>query len=208
MVPTITAFQRPPDRGRALTRDLCVKWALEEVGQPYAVRHVSFREIKESQHRALNPFGTIPTYEEGSLVLFESGAIVLHIAQSHAGLLPVEPAQAAKAISWIFAALNTIEPPLAELEKALRLKEPHNGYEDTLHVIEKRLRVRLTDVSSALGDAEWLDGKFSAGDLMVVSILRRWIALGIPHEFPNLANYVVRGEARPAFQRALRVTHR
>src|SRR6186713_3348731 len=116
--PTITAFENSPDRGRGLARDMRVRWALEEVGQSYDVRLVSFEDMKQAAHRALHPFGQIPTYEEGDLALFESGAIVLHIAERHAGLLPVAANARARAIGWMFAALNTIEPPIVELEQS------------------------------------------------------------------------------------------
>src|ERR1700678_2144619 len=118
MTPTITAFERWPDRGRGLARDMRVRWALEEVGQPYDVRLVSFSEMKESTHRMLHPFGQIPTYEEGDLVLFESGAIVFHLAERHAGLLPDDANARARAITWMFAAVTTIEPPILDLQNA------------------------------------------------------------------------------------------
>src|SRR6202034_3627549 len=114
MIPTITAFARSPDRGKGLARDMRVRWALEEAGQPYDVRLVSFAAMKEPAHRARHPFGQIPTYEEGDLALFESGAIVLHIAQHHAGLLPDDARARARAIGWMFAALNTVEPPIVD----------------------------------------------------------------------------------------------
>ena len=118
MTITITAFERSPDGGKGLARDTRVRWALEEVGQPYEVRLVSFKAMKEPAHLALHPFGQIPTYQEGELVLFETGAIVLHIAQRHAGLLPVDANARSRAITWMFAALSTIEPPILELGTA------------------------------------------------------------------------------------------
>src|SRR5215475_8790926 len=114
MTITITAFERSPDGGRGLARDTRVRWALEEVGQPYEVRLVSFRAMKEPAHLALHPFGQIPTYEESDLALFETGAIVFHIAERHAGLLPNDANARARAITWMFAALNTVEPPILE----------------------------------------------------------------------------------------------
>ena len=202
MTPTITAFERSPDRGKGLARDMRVRWALEEVGQPYHVRLVSFKAMKEPDHRALHPFGQIPTYEEDDLVLFESGAIVFHIAQRHAGLLPDEANARARAITWMFAALDTIEPPIFDraLARILESKEP--WYEQRLRALEKSIRHRLRDLSSRLSDADWLDDAFSAGDLMMVTVLRRLHGSGMLEEYPNLAAYVARGEARPAFQRA------
>src|SRR5688572_13405576 len=202
MTPTVTAFERSPDRGQGLARDMRVRWALEEVGQPYEVRLLSFSEMKEPAHRALHPFGQIPTYEEGELALFESGAIVLHIAERHARLLPDEANARARAIAWMFAALNTIEPPIVDRSMATILERDKSWYEERLPVLEDRVRVRLRELSSRLGDADWLDGAFSAGDLLMVTVLRRLDGSGLLEEFPNIAAYVARGEARPAYKRA------
>jgi glutathione S-transferase len=202
MTPTITAFAQSPDRGRGLARDMRVRWALEEVGQPYEVRLVSFSEMKEAAHRALHPFGQIPTYEEGDLALFESGSIVLHIAQRHAGLLPADANARARAISWMFAALNTVEPPLVERGMAMLLERDQPWYAQRQPLLEDRARKPVGELSKRLGDAEWLNGAFTAGDLMMVAVLFRSKASGILDEYPNLAAYVARGEARPAFQRA------
>lgn len=202
MTPTITAFEHSPDRGQALARDSRVRWALEEVGQPYEVRLVSFAAMKEPAHRALHPFGQIPTYEEGDLVLFESGAIVLHIAERHAGLLPTEANARARAIMWMFAAVNTIEPPILDLQNA-RFQEGDKPWSsERLPLVKDRIRQRAGELSDRLGDTEWLDGAFSAGDLMMIGVLRRLRPSGLLDEYPNLAAYVARGEARPAFQRA------
>jgi glutathione S-transferase len=200
--PVITAFEQSPDRGRGLARDMRVRWALEEADQPYEVRLVSFDAMKEPTHRALHPFGQIPTYEEGPLTLFESGAIVFHIAQRHAGLLPEEANTRARAISWMFAALNTVEPPILDLQTIKFLERDKSWYEERLPMVENRIRDRLGELSDHLGNAEWLDGAFSAGDLMMVAVLIRLRASGLLNEYPNLAAYVARGEARPAYQRA------
>ncbi|HEX4183440.1 MAG TPA: glutathione S-transferase family protein [Caulobacteraceae bacterium] len=202
MTPTITAFERSPDRGRGLARDMRVRWALEEVSQPYDVRLVSLGEMKEPAHRALHPFGQIPTYEEGGLALFESGAIVFHIAERHAGLLPGDVNARARAITWMFAALSTVEPPLVDREITMREERDKTWYEQRLRVVEDRVRRPLGELSSRLGDAEWLDGAFSAGDLLMVAVLFRSKGSGILDEYPNLSAYVARGEARPAFKRA------
>ena len=201
MTPTITAFEASPDRGQGLARDMRVRWAFEEVGQSYDVRLVSFEEMKQPAHRALHPFGQIPTYEEGGLVLFESGAIVLHIAERHAGLLPDDANARARAIGWLFAALNTVEPPIVELEQSEYTEGEKEWYRERVPMMEGRVRHRLGELSSRLGDAEWLDGTFSAGDLMVM-VLRRAEGTGLVEEFPNLSAYVARGKARPAYQRA------
>ena len=202
MTITITAFERSPDGGKGLARDTRVRWALEEVGQPYEVRLVSFRAMKEPAHLALHPFGQIPTYEEGELALFETGAIVFHIAQRHAGLLPEDDNARARAVTWMFAALNTVEPPIVEWEIAAILECDKPWYEERVPMLKERIGVRLSALSSRLGDADWLEGAFSAGDLMMVSVLLRLRASGLLDEYPNLAAYVARGEARPAYKRA------
>jgi glutathione S-transferase len=202
MTPTITAFERSPDRGRGLARDMRVRWAFEEVGQPYNVRLVSFGEMKESAHRALHPFGQIPTYEEGDFRLFESGAIVLHVAERHAGLLPDNAHARARAIAWMFAALNTVEPPIVERSMATILERDKAWFAERIAMLDDRVCVRLGELSSRLGRAEWLDGAFSAGDLMMVTVLRRLDGSGLLEKFSNLAAYVARGEARPAYRRA------
>ncbi|HVK52917.1 MAG TPA: glutathione S-transferase family protein [Pseudoxanthomonas sp.] len=202
MTPTITAFESSPDRGRGLARDMRVRWALEEVGQPYDVRLLSFAELKQPAHRALQPFGQIPTYEEGDLVLFESGAILLHLGERYGTLLPQDANARLRAISWMFAAVNTIEPPVFErsMMQVLERKEP--WFEPRAAMVDQRVRLRLGELSQRLGNADWLDGEFSAGDLMMITVLMRADALGAVDEFPNLAAYLARGKARPAFQRA------
>jgi glutathione S-transferase len=202
MTITLTAFDRSPDGGKGLARDTRVRWALEEVGQPYAVRLVSFEAMKQPAHLALHPFGQIPTYEEGDLSLFETGAIVLHIAQRHAGLLPDDANARARAIAWMFAALNTVEPPILDLVTVRLVEGDKPWARERLPLVQDRIRDRLTRLAARLGDADWLDGGFSAGDLLMVSVLLRLRASGLLDEFPTLAAYVVRGEARPAYQRA------
>jgi glutathione S-transferase len=202
MTITLTAFERSPDGGKGLARDTRVRWALEEVGQPYQVRLVSFRAMKEPAHLALHPFGQIPTYEEGDLALFETGAIVFHIAERRAGLLPDDPDDRARAITWMFAALNTVEPPILELANARLLEGEKTWAQARLPLVEDRVRDRLVQLSSRLRDADWLDGPFSAGDLLMVSVLFRLRSSGILNEYPNLSAYVARGEARPACKRA------
>jgi glutathione S-transferase len=202
MTITITAFESSPDRGEGQARDMRVRWALEEVGEPYAVRLVSFAEMKEPAHLARHPFGQIPTYEEGDLVLFESGSIILHIAEQHAGLLPDDADARARAITWMFAALNSVEPPIVELEILMLLERDKSWYEERLPMVEERVRDRLGALSRRIGDADWLDGQFSAGDLLMVTVLRRLDGTSILEGYPNLCAYVARGEARPAYQRA------
>ncbi|MBS0394247.1 MAG: glutathione S-transferase family protein [Proteobacteria bacterium] len=202
MTVTITAFERSPDGGRGLARDTRVRWALEEVGCPYEVRPLSFGAMKEPAHLARHPFGQIPTYEDGELVLFETGAIVLHIAERHAGLLPADANGRARAISWMFAALNTVEPPILELVTARFQERDRPWTEERLPLVRDRIRERLAPLAARLGAADWLDGTFSAGDLLMVSVLLRLRPSGLLDEYPGLAAYVARGEARPAYRRA------
>ena len=202
MTTTITAFERSPDRGNGLARDMRVRWALEEAGQPYDVRLLSFKTMKEPAHLAIQPFGQIPTYEDGDLTLFESGAIVLHIAERQAGLLPGEANARARAIMWMFAALNTLEPPIFDRSLVRILDRDKPWYEERLKGLDDIIRKRLEGLSSHLGDADWLDGAFSAGDLLMVTVLRRLQGSGMLEDKPNLAAYVARAEARPAYQRA------
>jgi glutathione S-transferase len=202
MTPTITAFERSPDRGRGLARDMRVRWALEEVGQSYEVRLLSFSEMKEPAHLKLHPFGQIPTYEEGDLALFESGAIVFHIAQRHAGLLPDDASARARAITWMFAALNTVEPPIVDRSMTTLLERNKTWYEERLPMLDDRVHVRLRELSDLLRNADWLDDAFSAGDLLMVTVLRRLSGSGILEKYSNLSAYVARGEARPAYKRA------
>jgi glutathione S-transferase len=200
--PTITAFEQSPDRGRGLARDMRVRWAFEEVGQPYDVRLVSFKAMKEPAHLALQPFGQIPTYEEGDLALFDSGAIVFHIAERHAGLLPADANARARAITWMFAAVSTVEPTVVERETAILAEGDRAWHDERLPLVEARIRKRLAELSRHLGDADWLDGAFSAADLLMVSVLLRLKRSGIVDEDSKLAAYVARGEARPAYKRA------
>jgi glutathione S-transferase len=202
MTITITAFDRSPDGGKGLARDTRVRWALEEAGQPYEVRLVTFPAMKEPAHLALHPFGQIPTYEEGDLALFETGGIVFHIAERHPGLLPVDANARARAITWMFAAVNTVEPPILDLAVARIFEGDKPWAAERFPLVADRVRNRLKQLSARLGDSEWLDGDFSAGDLMMVSVLLRARPSGILDEFPNLSAYVARGEARPAYQRA------
>jgi glutathione S-transferase len=201
-MPTITAFENSPDRGRAQARDMRVRWAFEEVGQPYDVRLVSFSAMKQPAHLALHPFGQIPTYEDGDLALFESGAIVLHIAERRDGLLPKDAHARARTTAWMFAALSTMEPPIVELTMAMLFERDRSWYAERLPMLQDRVRTRLGELSRRLGQADWLDGAFSAGDLMMVTVLRRLATSGLLDEHPEIAAYVARGEARPAFQRA------
>ena len=199
---TITAFRQSPDRGCGLARDMPVRWALEEAGLAYAEQLLTFAELKEAEHLVRQPFGQIPTYSDGEVALFESGAIVLHIAQRHGALLPDDPAARSRAIGWMFAALSTVEPPIVERSMAMMLERDRPWFTDRMAMLDDAVRVRLSQLSARLGDAPWLEGEFSAGDLMMVSVLRRLSSSGLLDDYPTLAAYVARGEARPAWRRA------
>ena len=202
MKPIITGFKEALDSGRGLARDMRVRWAFEEAGQPYDVRLLLLGELKDPAHRALSPFGQIPTLEDGDFTLFESGGIIFYIAERYAGLLPVDPKARARALTWMFAALNTVEPPIAERATATRVERDKPWYEARQPMLDDRVRFKLSELSNWLGDKDWLDGAFSAGDLLMVSILRRLTGTEILHPYPNLSAYIARAEARPAFKRA------
>lgn len=199
---TITAFAASPDEGQGMARDMPVRWALEEAGLPYVVRLVSFAEMKQTAHLRLHPFGQIPTFEEDGLALFESGAIILHLAERYAGLFPANPAARASALAWIFAALNTVEPPIVELEAMTLLEADRPWFAERRGLLVERIRVRLDQLAAHLGEAKWLDGEFSAADLLMVTVLRRAEGEGILEHYPTLSAYIARGEARPAYRRA------
>lgn len=202
MRPTITAFKASPDRGRGLARDMAVRWALEEVGLAYDVRLVTFDDLKSPEHRALQPFGQIPTFEVDDVAIFESGAIVLHIADQRPGLLPADAAALARAIAWMFAAVSTVEPPIIERSMASLLERDQLWFAARQALLDQRVHVRLADLSARLADGLWLDGAFSVGDLMMVAVLRRLNGSGVLAAHPAVEAYVARAEARPAFQRA------
>ncbi|WP_260597107.1 glutathione S-transferase family protein [Sphingomonas endolithica] len=202
MTITITAFESSPDRGQGLARDMPVRWALEEVGQRYHMRLLSFAAMKHDAHLARHPFGQIPTYEEGDLVLFESGAIVFHIAEHYPGLLPDEPYARARAIGWMFAALNTVEQPIVERDTATLVERDQPWFDARLSILDHRVRTRIGQLAARLGDADWLDGVFSAGDLLMIAVLRRLSGSGLLNDYPTLTAYISRGESRPAYQRA------
>jgi glutathione S-transferase len=203
--PTITAFDWVPPFAQGQVRDLRVRWALEEVGEPYDVHYLKSGEQKEPAHRALQPFGQVPTFEDGDVTLFESGAIVLHIAERYGTLLPDSLPARARAIEWMFAALNSVEPSIMDLsfvnifERDKPWSAPRRGS------VEQRIDQRLADLSIRLGGQSWLDGEtFTAGDLLMVTVLRIIIGQRLVEKYDNLAAYMQRGIDRPAFQRALK----
>lgn len=201
-MPTITAFKTSPDKGAGLARDMRIRWALEEVGQPYDVRLVTFEEMKKTAHLSLQPFGQIPTYEDGDVALFESGAIVFHIAESHTGLLPTDEVARTKAISWMFAALNTVEPPIVERDYVKYFENGKSWQAERFAMVDERIRTRLDQLAATLGDADWLAEEFGAADILMVHAIRRLEGSGILEDYPVFMNYIVRAAERPAYQRA------
>lgn len=201
---TITAFDWVPWFARGQVRDLRVRWALEEVGENYQVRTLPQGSQKGSEHRQIQPYGQVPTLEEGDLALFESGAIVHHIASTRSGLLPADAAGKAKAVEWMFAALNTVEPPIMDLAFVDLFEADKPWSKPRRPSVEERIRERLKDTAGKLGDREWFDGAFSAGDLMMVMVLRIIEDDPLLSEHPTLVAYVKRATERPAFKAALK----
>ncbi|WP_246057708.1 glutathione S-transferase family protein [Arenibacterium halophilum] len=202
IMPTLTAFKDSPDKGAGLARDMRVRWALEEVGQPYDVRLVTSQQMKNPAHLARQPFGQIPAYEDGDVAMFESGAIVLHIAEHHPVLLPRDSVQRARALSWLFAALSTVEPPILERETVRFFETDKPWQAERFDMVDARIRARLDQLAAALGDADWFAGAFSAADIVMVHAIRRLDGAGILEGYPRLGAYIARAETQPAYQRA------
>lgn len=200
---TVTAFKWVPPFAQGLVRDLRVRWALEEAGLRYEVKLLGDGEKDGADYRAWQPFGQVPAYEENGLKLFESGAIVLRIADRSEKLLPGDPSARARAVEWMFAALNTIEPPIQNLagidlfaadQQWAKLRRPD---------AEGAVKTRLAELAAALADKPFVDGaRFTVGDLMMATVLRILRHTNLVAE-AGLADYLERCETRPAFQRAL-----
>lgn len=202
MTITITVFEKSFDQGVGLARDMRVRWALEEVGQAYDVRLVPWAQFKGRAHLARNPFGQIPTYEEGDLTLFESGAIVFHIAERFPGLLPTDANARARAIMWMFAALATVEPPIVDRDVVEFFEAGKSWQGERFVMVDERIRTRLDQLVASMGESEWIDGAFSAADILMVHVLRRLEGSPILQDSPTLTAYIARAEARPAYKRA------
>lgn len=201
--PTITAFGWVPDFAKGQVRDLRVRWPLEEVGRSYDVRLLDGVTVKAAEHRSRQPFGQVPTYQEGDLTLFESGAILLHIARKYPGLLPEDPAGRAHAEQWVFAAMTSVEPAVQDLALVNIFEADKPWAAQRRPLSEQRVHGRLQDLSRRLGDQDYLESEFSAGDLMMTCVLRGLKDTALLDAYPNVTAYVARCEARPAFQRAL-----
>lgn len=202
---TLTTYKWVPDFAAPLMRAFRVRWALEEAGLTYRVRHVSLGPDQTSpDHLARQPFGQAPAIEENGLVLHESGAIALHIAEKSEALLPRHETTRARAIAWTFSALNTIEPTVQELGSIIFFHAKEDWAAARRPQVETFLRLRLSQLAAALGDKDYLEGAFTVGDLMMSDVLRIIDSTGIVGEFPRLSAYKLRCEARPAFQRAMK----
>ncbi|WP_163996575.1 glutathione S-transferase family protein [Pyxidicoccus caerfyrddinensis] len=201
---TISAFKWVPPFAQGVVRDLRVRWALEEAGLPYEARLIDPNVQASAEYRALQPFGQVPIFEENGLKLFESGAIVLHIASRSEVLLPSDAAGKARAMTWVFAALNSIEihvQQLAEIDLFAADKEWAKLHRPD---VEKATLRRLRELATWLGDREYLEGRFTVGDLMMTTVLRTLRHTHLLDAEPKLKAYKERCEARPAFQRALK----
>lgn len=200
---TISAFKSAPPFARGLVRDLRVRWALEEAGLPYDAMLLGFGEQKSDAYRALQPFGQVPMFEEDGLRLFESGSILLHIGERSDVLLPADPAARARARTWVFAALSSVEPIIQRLFEIDVFFAQEAWAKEQRPVVEARVQQKLADLAGALGDKDYLDGRFTAGDLMMTTVLRILRNTDLVARDPRLGAYQARCEARPAFQRAL-----
>jgi glutathione S-transferase len=202
MIPTITTFSWVPEFARGFVRDMRPRWAFEEVGQPYNVDLIT--DSKSPEHRRFQPFGQVPTYRDDEVAIFESGAIVLRIAERAGKLIPLDQAPRMRALQWLAAALNSVEPYVMAL--AINdIFEADREWSKARHIkVVDDLRTRLADLETALGDNAWLNGiEFTIGDLMMISVLGGLRGAAVLDGFPRLAAYVVRGESRPAHRKAM-----
>lgn len=199
----ISAFRLVPDFAKGLVRDLRIRWALEEIGRPYRMKLLDALNPRPAEYFEEQPFGQVPVYRDEKVQLFESGAILIHLGLQDERLLPIDHAQRMRAIAWLIAALNSVEPAIFPLLQINIFNKGEEWTEQARPKFMERLNGRLKCVSEALGDRDWLEGRFTIGDLMLVAVLRQLRGTGTVDAFPNLAAYVKRGEARPAFSQAL-----
>ena len=200
---TLYAFKWVPPFAQGLVRDLRVRWALEEAGRPYAVKLLGREDADGPEYRAIQPWGQVPAIEDGELTLFESGAVVQHIAETSEALAPRDPAGRAKVAQWLFAALNSVEPHVANLVTIDIFHAGEAWAKARRSDQEAFTRMKLASLARRLSGREWLEDRFTAGDLMMVTVLRNLRHTDIVSADPVLGPYLARGEARPAFQRAL-----
>ena len=199
----ITAFRWVPDFAAGLVRDLRIRWALEEIGRPYRVRLLDALNPRPADYFLEQPFGQVPAYRDDEVQLFESGAILIHLGMQDERLLPSDHAQRMRAIAWLIAALNSVEPAIFPLLMINVFNRGEAWTEEAKPKFMERLNGRLKCMSGALGDKEWLEDRFTIADLMLVTVLRQLRGGRTLEALPNLAAFVARGEARPAFHRAL-----
>ena len=199
----ITAFRSVPDYAQGLVRDLRIRWALEEIGRPYRVRLLEATKPRPAEYFCEQPWGQVPIYKDHEVQLFESGAILVHLGLKDERLLPVDRAGQMRGIAWLIAALNSVEPAIFPLLMTDIFNRGEAWTSEARPKFVERLEGRLKCLSDALGDKEWLEGRFTIGDLMTVAVLRQLRGTGIVEKFPNIAALIERGESRPAFQKAL-----
>ena len=199
----ITAFRWVPDFAQGLVRDLRIRWALEEIGRPYRVRLLEATKPRPAEYFCEQPWGQVPIYKDHEVQLFESGAILVHLGLKDERLLPVDRAGQMRGIAWLIAALNSVEPAIFPLLMTDIFNRGEAWTSEARPKFVERLEGRLKCLSDALGDKEWLEGRFTIGDLMTVAVLRQLRGTGIFEKFPNIAALIERGESRPAFQKAL-----
>ena len=199
----VTAYRWVPDFAQGLVRDLRVRWALEEIDRPYRVRLLDVTKPRPDEYFCEQPFGQVPAYRDDEVQLFESGAILIHLGLQDERLLPADHVQRMRAIAWLIASLNSVEPAIFPLLMINVFNKGEPWTEEARPKFLERLNSRLKCLSDALGDKEWLEERFTIADLMLVTVLRQLRSGKTVDQFPNLAALVARGEARPAFQRAL-----
>jgi glutathione S-transferase len=200
----VIAYKWVPSMAVGFVKDMRVRWALEEIGQPYRERLVGGAGgAKSPDHIADQPFGQVPVYKEGGLTLFESGAILLHIGEKDERLLPRDSAARARAIGWVFAALNSIEPFAQMLFLMGYVADGKNWQDEGKDAVRPFAEMRLEQLSQVLGDRDYLDDRFTVGDLMMIDVLRTVPEMELVSAHPNLAAYIERGTSRPAFKAAM-----
>ena len=199
----VTAFRWVPDFAAGLVRDLRIRWALEEIGRPYRVRLLDAMNPRPADYFHEQPFGQVPAFTDGDVHLFESGAILIHLGLQDERLLPGDLNERMRAIAWLIAALNSVEPMLFELINIDIFNRGQEWTKERRPQVVERIQSRLKLLSDALGDREWLEGRFTIGDLMMIAVLRQLRHTGLVAEQPTLAAYVERGQSRPAFKQAL-----